>query len=391
MKHLKLFIILFLSVIIFYQCANSKNKNRENKSFINDSISETEILKKSEYQKIAEFISGIEFFDKLDTSIINQKFWEKYQLKIENDWEEIDTSRIKLMKDWQKSEIQPKINDTLNLLYPFSGPDFLNANILFPNANNYIMLAMEPLGSIPDFSTMNENQIQEYLDVFYFSIHDIFIRSFFQTKEMKKDLSEKAIHGVLPLILYFMVKTNNEILDISYEKLNSTNNFDTITVSDVTEKFSSGECLLIKFKKYDKIKTLRYFSCDISDSGLEANQNLKKYLESFKNYNSYTKSASYLLHYPHFSFTRNLLIENSQSILQDDTGIPYKYFSKNNWETNLYGVYEKPLSLFGDFVVQKDLSEIYKTDKNISKLPFSLGYHWRTGKQNEMLFVKKVQ
>jgi len=110
----------------------------------------------SKYQEFALFISGKEFPKSIDT-LINKEFWNLYKEKLKNDWLEIDTARLIPMQEWAKTEISIKINDSLDIFYPFSGPDFLHVYSLFPNTKNYLLLAQEHLGKIPDLSKMKQN------------------------------------------------------------------------------------------------------------------------------------------------------------------------------------------------------------------------------------------
>ena len=55
------------------------------------------------------------------------------------------------------------------------------------------------------------------------------------------------------------------------------------------------------------------------------------------------KSASYLLHDNQFSKTRALLLESADVVVQDDTGIPYRFLSQAPWQVKLYGQYHKPI------------------------------------------------
>ena len=50
-----------------------------------------------------------------------------------------------------------------------------------------------------------------------------------------------------------------------------------------------------------------------------------------KECNTFIKSASYLMHYRSFTDIRNIILSKSLTIFQDDTGIPYKYFSDSDW------------------------------------------------------------
>jgi hypothetical protein len=90
-----------------------------------------------------------------------------------------------------------------------------------------------------------------------------------------------------------------------------------------------------------------------------------------------------LLHYAFFSSFRDLILGKSKTILEDDTGIPYKYLPRDKWDVSLYGVYVKPVDDFSG-VFQTDLQSAYKDSLRTKpkRLPFSLGYHWGTNQQN---------
>jgi hypothetical protein len=49
-----------------------------------------------------------------------------------------------------------------------------------------------------------------------------------------------------------------------------------------------------------------------------------------------------------------------------------------------------PVKDFSETTIQKDLNEAYSDeDMYKGKLPFSLGYHWGSKAQNQMLYIKK--
>ena len=95
------------------------------------------------------------------------------------------------------------------------------------------------------------------------------------------------------------------------------------------------------------------------------------------------------MHYSSFSDIRDLVLSKSKFLVQDDTGIPYRFFPQNQWKTNLFGVYEAPIKDFDAGLFQKDLSGAYN-DSSLYKgnLNFSLGYHWGSRKQNQLVAVK---
>ena len=70
-------------------------------------------------------------------------------------------------------------------------------------------------------------------------------------------------------------------------------------------------------------------------------------------------------------------------ILQDDSGIAYKFYDKAKWDITLYGTYEKPIPLFKDFY-EADLFDAYK--KSAKPVDFRYGYN---RKSNFLLAQKK--
>lgn len=363
---------LFLSNLIFAQTDSTKQFNK--------------------YEEFALFVTGQEFPASITDTTINLTFWTEYQAKINVDWPAMDSSRLKPMAEWRKDEVSPKINDSLLLFYPFSGPDFLHAYILFPDAADYVFLAQEQIGEIPNLSKMKQKDLADYLDKFYYSIRDIYMRSYFITGRMNTDLNNARVKGTLPLIVFFMAQTGHYVHDVKFEYVSSDGSLKPL-VGNVTSRFSATECATISFSstESEQVKTLRYFRCDISDEGFKPTPGFKTYLNNLGDVNTYVKSASYLLHYGTFTTIRNVILANSKAVLQDDTGIPYKYFDAAKWSSNLYGVYVKPISDFeSTYLIQNDLKKIYDAGgEEIKPLPFSLGYHWRSGEQNQLLFIRK--
>ena len=70
-----------------------------------------------------------------------------------------------------------------------------------------------------------------------------------------------------------------------------------------------------------KPQTLYYFRTDISDDGLKKSGFLK-FAEQLGKGDSFIKSASYLPHADSFSKIREFLLDRSQALVQDDSGIP---------------------------------------------------------------------
>ncbi|MDD3859748.1 MAG: hypothetical protein PHW83_06075, partial [Bacteroidales bacterium] len=179
----KLFSVLFITIALF---GGSRT------------YAQTDTVNINKYQEFALFITGQEFPASITDTTIDLTFWKEYQAKINVDWPSMDSTRLTPMANWRNEEISPRINDSLLLFYPFSGPDFLHAYILFPYAEDYLFLAQEQLGEVPDLSKMKQKDLSDYLDKFYYSIRDIYMRSYFITGRMNTDLHNARVKGVLP-------------------------------------------------------------------------------------------------------------------------------------------------------------------------------------------------
>ncbi|UYZ57748.1 hypothetical protein [Hymenobacter latericus] len=86
---------------------------------------------------------------------------------------------------------------------------------------------------------------------------------------------------------------------------------------------------------------------------------------------------------------RNLILERSQFILQDDSGIAMKYFPRGNWRFIHYGTYRKPIPMFAMYY-QPALTAAYQDSVQKPRpLPFGTGYNWRVNDSNLLLAKRK--
>jgi len=128
-----------------------------------------------------------------------------------------------------------------------------------------------------------------------------------------------------------------------------------------------------------------YFPADFTDSALAMNPGCQKFLQSVDtNCTTLVKSASYLMHYPIFSFIRNIALKKSKYLLQDDSGIAFKFFDKTKWNIQLFGAYERPIPVFS-YCYQADLKTAF--DKGAKPYDFKYGY----GHGRNILLATKVK
>jgi hypothetical protein len=397
-KTLQINFAFFLSALLFGCDKNSNTKETVSA----DSTAKVELLAKTsaapdsaklpdfdhKFDNIARYISGIKQQEtSAMASLDTAKSWQSFSQSFDSSWKAIDDNRFSKMRAWAKTELSTANETTRNVFYPFSGPDVLNALILFPNADSYTLLALEPAGDLPNPQKLTAKARAEYTESIQTSLNDLFKKSYFITKNMLLDLQKHKANGTIPLMSVFLKRTGNTIVNIEYIGVDSSGN--TFVRSD-TAKTKSTKGVRIDFvgPNSDKIRSVYYFKVDLADAGLKYNKGFVKYLNKMDSVHSYLKSASYLLHYPEFSTVRNLIFEKSDVILQDDSGIAFDYFDKKKWNIQLYGRYAKPVYDF-PHIKEPNLELAYKSDPSVKPLPFTLGYHWGTKEVNMLRALRK--
>lgn len=362
---------------------------KEKPVVVDDSESKAldEAIENSRHNKTAKFLAGITHYQFSEDFAFPIEEWNIYSSDLNESWKKMEETRINPIQDFTQSTIAPNINDTLPLYYPFSGPDFLHASSLFPNASNYLMLAREGIGELPDFEQMDEQGVRDYIKNVNLFLRDIYKRSYFITKNMDGDMHGTTIKGILPILYVFIARAGYDIIDVERITLNDQGK---VLSENNASKGLDGVRFKVRGIESKIAKEVVYWDCDLSDDGLMRTPELATYLSNIGDCNTFVKSASYLMHYGTFNAIREQVLQTSMAVLQDDTGVPYKYFGESNWKCKLFGEYKPPIVDFSSKLWQKDLNLAYQDESKYSgKLPFSLGYHWgEKGHQNYMLYYK---
>lgn len=336
------------------------------------------------YNDISRYIAGMKAWPGSPYSKLeNDSLWAGFHRNFDATWKELTAKRLQPMATWAKTELAPEHKANLDIFYPLSGPDILHANTFFPNAKEYHLYALERNGALPDPNHMTQKEIENYLTAVYSSLGDIFTKSYFITRKMMTALTANNVNGTLPLICVFLVRTGHEIINIRYFHLNNDGTESPLNKDSLGIHHNDLVEVYFKNNMNTSVQMVSYMKCDLSDDAYKKDTALETYFNKMPQSTTYIKSASYLLHYAFFSAFRNLILSKSKTILEDDTGIPYKYLPNDKWDVTLYGIYDTPVSDFSG-VFQTDLLKAYQDTlvKKTKKLPFSLGYHWGTNRQN---------
>ena len=93
-----------------------------------------------------------------------------------------ENAQLFKIREFSKKYLTDK-HDTM--LYMFSGPDFLYATSFFPNASTYVLAGLEPVGEIPDLTSLGPWPSTRSCEILRLSMSSLFNFSFFITQKMK--------------------------------------------------------------------------------------------------------------------------------------------------------------------------------------------------------------
>ena len=327
----------------------------------------------------ARILAGIEpRADSPLAGLTREAGWRQHARVFDAAWESLETRQLSKIRIWSTKNIT---RPQQTMLYMFSGPDFLYADAFFPNATTYVLSGLEPVGGVPDVSRLRRGSLSGALAHIRYSLGSVMNYSFFITKQMKGQLRSGELTGTLPLLYVFLARSGKTISDVSLVTLDK-DGVELPARETLVTGAPSG--VKIAFTGSDgKPRTLYYFSTDLSDGGVSASGFLK-FCERLGAADNFIKSASYLLHSANFSKVRDFLLTQSATVLQDDSGIPVRYFAPDKWQLHPFGHYVGPIGIFAGRY-QRQLSNIFHRAPPID---FGVGYRWRLRESNLLLAEK---
>lgn len=396
-------ISLLVSILSFCTAETNSNPeaapNQERPHFVNTTKPNFQIVADKNLHDTALLMAGLSLDKQSNPELITisqSASFKTHKDSLGSSFSRAEQKRLRSMKEWSEKELADVCKQGNDLFYPFSGPDIMTAHAIFPCAKDYIMIGLEPAGIPPQIQKMNEAARARYFAAIRNSLGSILNYSFFRTNDMRDDF-QGVLDGLTPILMVFLAREGNEIIAARVVTLlpdqsvieRDYNQPATEQEKKIESTGVRGIRFYFKDAKDQRLKTVTYFSVDISDSGLVNRDYFLKTIATTGSYTTYLKSASYLMHRDSFSKIRSFILDNSDHVIEDDSGIPLSFFSDTNWAKSYYGMYTKPIPLFAARY-QSDLRAIFKdTKKNhVKPLPFGTGYNYQEG-DSHLLVARK--
>ena len=339
---------------------------------------------------VAKFLAGVPLPDASPLSSLQRASWYRgHVTALARLSQRFDRNYYTKMRAWSAAELAPRIPIRVPVYYFFSGPDAVSPLALFPDAPVYILGGLESVGSIMPPNALAPEEVAFGLENLRKSAEVILSFGHFVTKDMKAELDRTAFRGVLPLIYMFIALTGGEIVSTRYIAVVRGGAVQELGSESVQSKGQlPGVRIEFRGRGRSEVQTLFYVQANVADDSLKSNGSLLQWAGSYGAGNVYLKAASYLLHEPYFSRIRSFLLNYAISALQDDSGIPFRFFRDGRWQLWLFGTYSGTLDIFAKYY-QADLQSAFATSGAAAPLPFGTGYKWRLGESNLMLARKQ--
>jgi hypothetical protein len=343
-----------------------------------------------EVDDAARFLAGMPGNpDSPFSALQEDQAWQEHRRLMDAAWATADEKLIRGLHEFQQRELAAAPIDRGILFYPFSGPDALTATICFPHSPTYFLVALEPAGTLPTLRLLEKKHLAEYLGEVRTTVASELGKSFFVTREMDRQFRGQVTDGLLVPVLLLLVRTEHTVLGFKYVRLDEHGTIVERPGGVPVEAKHANKGFVVEFRTDgdQSLHRLYYFSLNLDNKHLNGNDGFLRYVAGMPTPTTMLKATSYMTHHPEFSMIRDLVVNHSAAIFQDDSGIPYHLFTPDQWNVQLYGEYTQPYGSFR-WLEQPDLRKAYLSG-TVKPLSIRLGYGFGKVTSN-LLLAKRV-
>lgn len=311
-------------------------------------------------------------------------WYQNYQRTVRAAWQRYEREHLTPMREWRGALAAA---DSPDVFYPFSGPDISHALTLFPDAEHYVLIGLEPTGRIPAPEDDAPAQIAGGLSQLLSAVQDTLGRNYFKTVDMAEEIGGTEYSGVAGAILFFLGAYNAEVLDAHYLYIEADG---SVRAESQLQAGPSHQGVRYVFRLNGKVRTVSYFSLNLADIELARQPNVKRWLASLPPGSTMLKAASFLMYRASFDDIRSVILSRSRRIVMDSSGMPFFYVNRpEQWRVTLYGGYVRPVAMFLERF-EPELYFAYRS-RETSPLPFSYGYNIERGQSHVIVAERQAE
>ena len=304
-----------------------------------------------------------------------------FQTQVQRAWKNYNGQIGKIMSGWAEKEVGYAGGG--EIFYPFSGPDFLTIDRLYPNADRYVLVAMQKALKPTYAGNMSVAARADFEKRLGAAWNQFGRLGYFRTEDLDEDQhSQHERIGATTILMAFAALQGYEVLAVNPLAFNSSSG-DWELNSARDAKWNS---VRLSLQKNARKVILDYVSLDLSNGGLHAQPEQAAWLKTMTAHPTLLKAASHLLQESYFSNLRDMLVNAVPIVVQDETGLKYTDLAKIG-EVTLYGNFIKPLAMFTK-TTQPALAKAYAAEKDKKKLPFAFSY-LKNSEQRSVQIVRR--
>jgi hypothetical protein len=285
-------------------------------------------------------------------------------------WEEYERRIGEPMQKWAQGELEQTRGGVV--FYPFSGPDFATVHRLYPDAQRYVLVALQRAEPVPGLDKASSAEINQFFARFSESWKQFAQIGFFRTLDLDEEAKQSGLRaGATAPLIAFAVRSGFKVVSVVAVRVNAEG-ADLEAHPGSPSEPATWDSVRITLERGAQKVLLDYVRVNLADTSLTANPANKAWIERMAAHRSVLKAASHLLQGARFYIVRDALLARAPSIVQDETGIEYTRLAES-FQVKLYGRFSKPHHLFNQDA-QRALAQAYKTAADIKPLPFRVSY-----------------
>jgi hypothetical protein len=275
------------------------------------------------------------------------------------------------------------------VVYPFGGGDLLSALATFPDAVEITTISLEPSGDIRPIDKLAPDRLAHELSVHRSHLERLFEKAHSRTDNLDKE-SKTEMPGEILFALVALAVHGDEPVSLRYFRLRPDGSLAYVTRGDIEAAAHKPKTLHdlfenveLRFRRAggpdDDVRVARHIAYNLDDYHLKADPSLIAYLDGRPKVAAMVKAATHLLWNEHFKTIRGWLVDHSDWIISDSTGLPPRIASPAGYVQDTYGIFEGP-SQFGDPDKRdaEDLRRLFTAEPS-RPLAFRYGYPDKAG------------
>ena len=230
--------------------------------------------------------------------------WASHAPAMESLWNEVESRHLAAMGNWAEGALGNVGDHGLPVFYPFGGPDLPSVQQFFPNASAFVLVGLEPPGSLPLLDTIAPESLDGELERLRSGFENLAEKGYFVAKHMESDFSATHLDGFLPVLYISLARSGHVPTSVQFFDLaddGSLHPLDTVTPETARSVEIVFQAVGDDGQTTGAPRSLFYFAQDLSNQGLSESPGFGSFVANLGPQNVYMKAAMYLPHTEDFS------------------------------------------------------------------------------------------